>query len=75
MKIFYDSAVDALYLELSKEKPESVREISDGINLDITEKNKLVGIEILDASKKFDIQTILSYNLELDKNILLKKIA
>jgi uncharacterized protein YuzE len=75
MKIFYDRAVDALYLELSKEKPESVREISDGINLDITEKNKLVGIEILDASKKFDIQTILSYNLELDKNILLKKIA
>ena len=75
MKIFYDSDVDALYLELSKEKPESVREISDGINLDITEKNKLVGIEILDASKKFDIQTILSYNLELDKNILLKKIA
>ena len=56
MKILYDdSEVDALYLELSKEKPERVREISDGINLDVTENDKLVGIEILDASNKFNI--------------------
>ena len=75
MRVFYDSEVDALYLKLSDKKPEGVTEISNGINLDITHDEKLVGIEILDASKKLDIQTILSYNLELDKNILLKKIA
>ena len=75
MRIFYDNEVDALYLELSDERPEGVSEISEGVNLDITENKKLVGIEILDASKKFDIKTILSYNLELDKNILLQKIA
>jgi len=75
MKVFYDSEVDALYLELSNEKPEGVTEISEGVNLDLTKNKKLVGIEILDASKKFDIKTILSYNLELDKNILFQKIA
>ena len=75
MKVFYDNEVDALYLELSNEKPEGVTEISEGVNLDLTKNKKLVGIEILDASKKFDIKTILSYNLELDKNILFQKIA
>ena len=75
MTIFYNSEVYALYLKLSNKKVEGVTEISNGINLDITHDEKLVGIEILDASKKLDIQTILSYNLELDKNILWKKIA
>jgi len=75
MTIFYNSEVYALYLKLSNKKLEGVTEISNGINLDITHDEKLVGIEILDASKKLDIQTILSYNLELDKNILWKKIA
>ena len=66
MTIFYDSEVDALYLKLSNKKLEGVTKISYRINLDITHDDKLVGIEILDASKKLDIQTILSYNLELD---------
>ena len=73
MTIFYNSEVDALYLKLSNKKLEGVTEISNGINLDITHDDKLVGIKILDASKKLDIQTILSYNLKLGKNILLQK--
>lgn len=43
--------------------------------MDITQEGKLVGIEILEASKKIDIKTILSYTLELDENILNRKIA
>jgi len=70
MKIFYDKEVDALYLELGEEKPEGVIEISEGTNLDTTPEGKLVGIEILNASQKIDMKTILSYSLELDKNVL-----
>ena len=70
MKIFYDNEVDALYLGLGEETPEGVSEISSGINLDITPDGKLVGIEILDASRKIDIQTILSYNLVLNQKML-----
>jgi uncharacterized protein YuzE len=73
MRVYYDNEVDALYLELSDEKPEGVSEISEGVNLDVTKSKKLVGIEILDASKKFDIQTILSYNLKFNKDVLLQK--
>ncbi len=67
MKVYYDKDVDALYIKLSNKKPEGVIEISEGVNLDTTKDNKIVGIEILDASKKIDLKSILSYTLEIDK--------
>ena len=75
MKAHYDEEVDALYLSLGDEKPDGVIEIAEGINVDTTTDGKLTGIEILKASKKINIDTILSYTLELDKNILKKEIA
>ncbi len=70
MKVRYDSEVDAVYIKLGKQKPEGVVEISEGVNLDTTSENKIVGIEILNASKKIDIKTILSYEIELDKKLV-----
>lgn len=70
MKVYYDEEVDAVYLELGDEKPDGVVEISEGVNLDTTSDGKLAGIEILKASKKIDIRTILSYTIELNKSIL-----
>ena len=75
MKVHYDEEVDALYLSLGDQKPDGVIEIAEGINVDTTTDGKLTGIEILKASKKINIDTILSYTLELDRNILKKKIA
>jgi len=75
MKVHYDEEADALYLRLGDQKPDGVIEIAEGINVDTTTDGKLTGIEILKASKKINIDTILSYTLELDKNILKKKIA
>ena len=75
MKVYYDDEVDALYLKLSEKIPDGVIEISEGVNLDTTSEGKLVGIEILKASSKIDIRTILSYPLELDNNLLNRKIA
>ena len=75
MKVHYDEEVDALYLSLGDQKPDGVIEIAEGINVDTTTDGKLTGIEILKASKKINIDTILSYTLELDKNILKKQIA
>ena len=73
MRVNYDKSVDALYIKLSNDKPEGVIEIAEGVNIDVTEDGKLSGIEILNASRKIDLSTILSYTLELDKNILLQK--
>jgi len=72
MKVHYDDEVDAIYIKLGNQKPDGVIEIAEGVNLDTTSENKLVGIEILDASKKMNIKTILSYELELDKKLMRK---
>jgi uncharacterized protein YuzE len=58
MKITYDKEVDAAYLKVSDGQPSGVIEISEGVNLDLTEDGKLIGIEILDATKKFPLQTL-----------------
>lgn len=60
MKITYDETVDAAYIYLKDIQPGGVKKTYpcdpdkvDGlINLDFDENNILVGIEILDASKK-----------------------
>ncbi|MBN1507598.1 MAG: DUF2283 domain-containing protein [Sedimentisphaerales bacterium] len=73
MRIYYDDEADALYLELGDEPPEGVTEIGEGVNVDTTSQGRIVGIEILDASKKIDLKTILSYTLELDKDVITQK--
>ncbi|NIA29456.1 MAG: DUF2283 domain-containing protein [Actinobacteria bacterium] len=75
MKVLYDEEVDALYLKLSDQKPDGVIEIAEGINIDTTTDGKLAGIEILAASQKINIETILSYSLEVNQGIFRKKIA
>lgn len=51
MKVHYDKEVDAAYILLSNIKPDGAIEISEGVNLDVTDKDEIVGIEILNASK------------------------
>ena len=75
MKVYYDDEVDALYLKLGDESPEGVIEIVEGVNIDTTAEDKIVGIEILNASKKVDLKTILSYTLEIDKDLIAQKTA
>lgn len=73
MKVYYDNEIDALYLKLGDAPPEGVIELVEGVNLDTTSENKIVGIEILNASKKIDLKTILSYTIETDKNLIPQK--
>ena len=75
MKVTYDSEVNAIYIQLSNEQPDGVIELAEGINLDTTNENKIVGIEILDASNKFDLKTILTYTLDLNEKVLSSKVA
>lgn len=75
MKVYYDDEVDALYIKLGDESPEGAIEISEGVNLDTTSEDKIVGIEILEASKKMDLKTVLSYKLEFDKDLIIQKTA
>jgi len=69
MKIYYDQDVDAAYIRLSEEQPTGVVEISEGVNLDITEDGKIVGIEILDAARKFPLQSL--FTCEYEPNLIM----
>ena len=60
MKVYYDGEADVIYLEFGKETPE-------GVNLDTTSEERIVGVKILNASKRIDLTTILSYRLDLHK--------
>ena len=75
MKVYYDDEVDALYLKFGDDKPDGVIEISEGVNIDTTSQDKIVSIEILNASKKIDLRTVLSYSLEFDKDLITQKFA
>ena len=68
MKIFYDQQVDAAYLRLSEESPSGVVEVSEGVNLDLTEDGKIVGIEILNASRNFPLQSL--FTCEYEPNLI-----
>src|SRR2546423_5387588 len=52
MKITYDPEVDAMYIYLVEGKQECrTVQLNDDINLDFGDHERLVGIEILDASR------------------------
>lgn len=70
MKVHYDQEVDALYIHLSDSIPDGVVEMKEGVNIDTTENGSLTGIEILDASKKINLDTLLSYTIVFDPALL-----
>ena len=52
MVIKYDKDIDAIYIKLSDEKVAESDEEKPGIILDYDESGNIVGIELLNASKK-----------------------
>ena len=52
MKITYDKKVDAMYIKFQDGSFLRNKEIEDGIILDVGKGNKILGIEILDASRR-----------------------
>ncbi len=64
MKIRYDKEVDTAYIKLSNLRPTGVVEIIEGFNIDTTDDGKIVGIEILSASKKFPIENLFKYEID-----------
>ena len=66
MKITYDKEVDAVYIQLSVGQPEGVIEVEDGINIDFSSDGKIVGIELLNATEKVSLESLLSYEINAE---------
>ena len=65
MNIIYNDKTDLLYIRLDDEKNEIINQrVSEDVVLDIAKGDKIVGIEILDASKHLNLEKILPVKFE-----------
>lgn len=65
MQILYNVKTDLLYLRLDDRKQQVInKQFSEDITLDIGEDNKIVGIEILDASRHVNLEKLLPVKYE-----------
>ncbi len=64
MKMQFDPKVDAVYIELAKGTYNTTRKVSDSILVDEDRKGKILGIEILDASKRLKAHELVNVNIE-----------
>ncbi len=63
MQILYNSKTDLLYLRLDSRTQQVVNEqITGDIVLDVGEDGRIVGIEIVDASKHLNLEQLLPIN-------------
>jgi uncharacterized protein YuzE len=60
VQILYDDRQDLLYLRLDERTQDVInRRLSDDVVLDIGEDDRIVGIEILDASQRLNLSELL----------------
>ena len=68
MRVYYDDKTDLLYLRLDDRKHDVVnRRISEDVVLDIGEDDRIVGIEILDASKHVSLEKLFPVEYQIKK--------
>ena len=64
MKIEYDREVDALYILLRDVEPTDTADIEEGVTVDLDRDGHIVGIEILDASERLGMESLLNISIE-----------
>lgn len=68
MNIVYNDKTDLLYIRLDDRKQNVInRRVSEDIVLDIGEDDRIVGIEILDASRHVTLDKLLPVKYEVAK--------
>ena len=68
MHILYNDRTDLLYIRLDSKKQDVInRRVSDDVVLDIGEGDRIIGIEILDASRHVSLERLLPVKYEVSK--------
>jgi len=68
MNIVYNDKTDLLYIRFDDRKQDVInRRVSEDIILDIGENDRIVGIEILDASQHLTLDRLLPVKYEVSK--------
>lgn len=58
MKLYYYPETDSLYIELTSAQGAEVREVADGLNVDLDADGKVVGFDVDHASERYDLSTL-----------------
>jgi uncharacterized protein YuzE len=64
LRIEYDKEADALYIQLRKACVDDNIDIEEGVTVDLDEKRHVVGIEMLDASKKLSLEDLVNITIQ-----------
>jgi uncharacterized protein YuzE len=72
LKIEYDKEADALYVQFREAFVDDNIDIEEGVTVDFDEKRHIIGIEILDVSKKLSLKDLVNITVE---NLPLEKVA
>jgi uncharacterized protein YuzE len=64
LRIEYDKEADALYIQLREASVDDNIDIEEGVTVDLDEKRHIVGIEILDASKKLSLEDLVNITIQ-----------
>ncbi len=64
MKIEYDPEADALYIQIREAHPSDNIDIEDGVTVDVDEHGHIVGLEVLDATKRLSPSDLASITIE-----------
>ena len=64
MKIEYDKEVDALYIRIQEKYVARTQEVAEGVNLDFDADGRLIGLEVIDATKCYSLSDIFNLSTE-----------
>ena len=70
MKLNYYPETDSLYIDLAERSSTESKEVSEGIVLDYDADGNLVGIDIDNASKKFELKKLVLSKLPTETQSL-----
>ena len=65
MKLHYYPETDSLYIDLKSEPGAEVREVANGLNVDLNTAGEVVGFDIDHASQRLDLTTLETVALPL----------
>ena len=69
MKINYDKTIDAIYLSFRKTKIAKTLELNDRLIVDLDRSGKVIGMEVLDASKQLSSESSKGFEKTLARGI------
>ena len=65
MKLEYDREVDALYIRIQEKLVARTEEFEEGLNLDFDDQGRLIGVEILNATERYNPHDLFTVSTEI----------